>query len=161
MKTPGWSFAAGIVVFIAFVANYFIRFAEPGDEESTGIIISLILNKGILAAIICFLVALIVIRACIWIYGFICGVRTPGVFQFWSIVAKHPDDAYEFFLDSDIWEIRKHPLPSEYEKELPSEQWAGPFDLYVPTIGERVCIFGKEPDYRKSQEEFSAEFKAR
>lgn len=158
MKTPGWSFAAGIVVFLAFVANYFIRVAEPGDTESTGIIVSLIMNKGILAAIIYFLVSLIVIRACLWIYGFIRGVRTPGVLQFWKIVAKEPDYAYDFFRRSEIWETREHPLPANFEEEFPSLQWAGPFDLYVPAIGKRICIFGKEPDYRKSQEEFIKTF---
>jgi hypothetical protein len=88
------------------------------------------------------------------IWGFVRALKMPGVVDFWKVVADHPDVAYEWFNQSDAWAVRVHPLYSGYEKEFPEKDWAGPFDLWVPNIGKRVCIFGKTRDYEKTREQF-------
>jgi hypothetical protein len=78
----------------------------------------------------------------------------PGVVGFWKVVADHPDAAYQWFRESDAWAMQPYPLDKGYEKEFPKEDWAGPFDLWVPSIGKRVCIFGKAGHYEKTRQQF-------
>lgn len=160
MKSPGWTFSAGTVIVLAFVANYFIRVSGSGDLRSKGIIYKFLLKNDALTSILWFVGAIIAIRICCLIYGFIRGLLTPGVFYFWKVVSQNPDDAHYFFLNSDVWEVRCHPLAPNFEEEFPTEQWAGPFDLYVPRIGKRICIFGKAKLYKNSQIDFLDRFKS-
>lgn len=161
MKPPGWTYTIGIVAFFAFTANYIVRVAGPGDTRSTGLVIDLFFTYGPLPIAIGFLGAVIILKASFWIYGFLRGIMTPGVFNFWQIVAQNPDDAYDFFLNSDIWEVRDYPLGADAKTEFPCDLWAGPFNLYVPKIHKRVCIFGDDKRYMHSQEAFVKAFKSK
>lgn len=154
MKPPGFTFAVGIVIAILFAANSFIRVAGPDDIRSTGIIFDFLQNHGVVLSVLWLIGATIVIQLCFWLYGFFRGFRIPGVIGFWKIVTRNPDVAYDWFLNSDAWETRDFPLPSDFRRQFPDEHWAGPFDLYVPSIEKRICIFGKVGQYEKSRDEF-------
>lgn len=154
MRPPGFWISVIIVVCIVFLANNFIRMSGPVDAKSTGFIIDFMLSQSIMFSILVFIFAIMIVQAFFWIYGFIRGVRIPGVMDFWKLVAQNPDNAYEWFIQSEFWEVREHPLSAENKQDFPASIWAGPFDLYVPSIERRICIFGKEGQYENSREQF-------
>lgn len=101
-----------------------------------------------------FLSATILVYIGFWLWGFVRALKMPGVLDFWKMVKDHPDEAYDWFCQSDAWEVRIHPLDKGYEKEFSTESWAGPYDLWVPNIGKRICLFGKAGHYEKTREQF-------
>lgn len=82
-------------------------------------------------------------------------VLRPGRLDFWRVAARNPDLAYEHFLSSPCWKVFGAELPLDYRKIVPKTEWAGPFTLWVPKLGDsRIYIFGKYPDMNRSQNEF-------
>ncbi len=154
MKDFGFGSSIIFVFGFAIVINYFIRVSAPGDQHSTGIIMDFISSRGLLNTFILFMAAIIIVRAVIFVYGYIQGVKKPGVLAFWKLVASNPGFAYQWFIKHPAWHVMDHPLPEDYEQTLSEKDWVGPFDLYVPEIGKRVCIFGRAGEYEHARAEF-------
>jgi len=78
-----------------------------------------------------------------------------GNLDFWKVVAKHPDDAYDFFRQRDCCKVFLDKPVGGYKSALPSGDWDGPFRLAVPKLeGKIVTIFCRRSDYQKAQQEF-------
>jgi len=78
-----------------------------------------------------------------------------GRFGFWKYTAKHPDAAYDFFVEKPCWHVFVDRPKGDYRGALPPGKWDGPFRLSVPKLGGRVVIvYGKVPEYRIAQQEF-------
>ena len=87
---------------------------------------------------------------------FVLFLQQTGRRRFWRMVAKHPDEAYEFFLTTNCWRvedgINDASQPSRHE-----ETWAGPFYLQVPSLGGKVVVlYGEQGRYEASQDLFLA-----
>lgn len=84
-------------------------------------------------------------------------VKTP---DFWKLVARQPDHAYDWFVSHDGWvvmdfEQRRHRKPKGAGVE-------GPFILRVPKLGgKRVAVYGQRAFMQESQEAFIRFFGAR
>jgi hypothetical protein len=82
-------------------------------------------------------------------------ISRPGKLHFWRAASKYPDAAYDFFLSKKCFKVFEGHLPKNYKDNLPSENWVGPFRLYVPKIGNRIVyVFGKVGEYEQSQDDF-------
>lgn len=93
------------------------------------------------------------IAGVIFVYWLI--VLRPGRLDFWKVAAQNSDLAYEHFLSSSCWKVFGAELPQDYRQIVPEAEWAGPFSLLVPKLGgARISVFGKHPDYERSQNEF-------
>jgi hypothetical protein len=100
-----------------------------------------------------------------WVVGIailliICylSLKRRGSLDFWKIVAKYPDYAYDFFQMGDCWLIFNEKPATGYKSEFPDGEWDGPFLLRVPKLGGRmVTVFGRVPDYQLAQEQFLRE----
>jgi len=143
-----------IVLSLAVALNFFVRVAGPEDTHSTGIVIEFLRSYSYWFAIAVFLGATLLVYLGFRVWGFTRALKMPGVVDFWKVVADHPDAAYQWFRQSDAWAVQPHPLDNGYEKLFPEEDWAGPFDLWVPSIGKRICIFGKAGYYERTREQF-------
>ena len=140
-----------VTAIILIVVNYFIRVSSPSDTHSTGFIVDFIRTEGLLKSIIWFLGVSLIVYIFPYIYYFFKGLNRWG---FWRLVAKNPDAAYHWFKESPVWKVLDYPLPSNYQQDVPEDKWAGPFDLYVPELHSRVCIFGLSDEYYNSQLDF-------
>jgi hypothetical protein len=86
-------------------------------------------------------------------------ILRPGRLDFWRIVAKHPDAAYEHFKSDHCWRVFEEQLPENYRSLVPRSEWVGPFQFIVPKLGNKTMyIFGKHPTFEKSQNEFLGKF---
>jgi hypothetical protein len=80
--------------------------------------------------------------------------------DFWKLVARKPDQAYEWFVSHDGWVVvefdtRHHQKPRGTNVE-------GPFILRVPKLGgKRVAVYGLHGLMEESQEAFIQFFGAR
>ena len=73
-----------------------------------------------------------------------------GKLRFWKLAARFPNEAYEWFLREDCWEV------DPTEPLEPRSEWCGPFKLAVPQLGWRVVrIYGRVGEMEGSQEEFT------
>ncbi len=143
-----------ISVIFLFIANYFIRVSGSGDESSTGYIIEYLKTHSFGALSIRFIFLVLFIFIVQWLDTIIRGFKIPGVGQFWSLVSRNPDTAYDWFHQSSAWKIFEYPPPPDFRQIVPECEWAGPFDLYVPALGVRVQIFGRIGQYESTREEF-------
>jgi len=143
-----------VSIVLLFIVNYFIRVSGPGDEHSTGLIVEYLQSYSVSSSLIraAFLVLIVFIIQ--WLYFYFRGLRIPNVGQFWSLVASNPDVAYEWFIHSPAWSVFEYPPPPDYRQKVPEAEWSGPFDLYVPSLGMRIQIFGRIGQYESSRESF-------
>ncbi|MFH1861985.1 MAG: hypothetical protein ABH878_04150 [bacterium] len=82
-------------------------------------------------------------------------ILRPGRLDFWKLAAKYPDCAFDFFQQRDCWKVFLDKPESGYSNALPPGKWDGPFRLAVPQLGGKVVtIYGRIPNYEKSQQEF-------
>ena len=85
-----------------------------------------------------------------WLIYLRSRIKTP---DFWKLVARHPDQAYEWFVSHDGWVVvdfhqRHHQKPKGSNVE-------GPFILRVPRLGgKRVAVYGLRGLMEDSQEAF-------
>ncbi len=101
-----------------------------------------------------FIISVLVIVATYWFF-----VLRPGRLDFWRFVAKHPDAAYDHFKADGCWRVFEDELPKNYRDILPKSEWAGPFRITVPKLGGKlVRVFGKRPDFGRSQDDFFEKF---
>lgn len=86
-------------------------------------------------------------------------ILRPGRLDFWRVVAKHPEAAYEHFKSDHCWMIFEGQLPENYRSLVPRSEWVGPFQFIVPKLGNKTMyIFGKHPTFEKSQNDFLSRF---
>ena len=88
----------------------------------------------------------------IFVYWFL--ILKPGKINFWKIISKYPDIAYDFFQTNKYFKIFNETLPDNYKSIVPKKYWTGPFRLWVPKINKMVYIFGKYPEFETEQEKF-------
>jgi hypothetical protein len=101
-------------------------------------------------------IALAIIVAAIVVAAVFLRLHKRG---FWSIASKHPDAAYDFFRANVCWRVFEEGLPKHYRKIVPKPHWSGPYHLIVPKIGHKtIHVFGKHPDFSRSQAEFLNKF---
>jgi hypothetical protein len=146
--------AAIISIILLFFVNTFVRVAGPGDEKSTGYVIEYLMTHSIIASTVAIGSLFLFVVIVQWLYFVIRGLRLPDVGQFWRLVARNPDVAYDWFLQSSDWKVFKYPPPDGYRDSVPESEWVGPFDLYVPAIRSRVQIFGRIGSYESARNEF-------
>lgn len=87
--------------------------------------------------------------------GLVCWtmVRRRGQLAFWNRALRHPDVAYEFFKSSDVWQVFDTGLPADFRRYVPAGDWVGPFQMYVPKLGnQKVFVFGRKDRFRESQQ---------
>lgn len=78
---------------------------------------------------------------------------------FWAIAERNPNAAYEYFKANVCWRVFEEGLPPNYRNIVPKPHWAGPYKLIVPKIGNKtIHVFGKHPDFSRSQSEFVNKF---
>ena len=93
----------------------------------------------------------------LFLYWFL--ILRPGRLDFWRFVAKHPDAAYDHFKSDDCWKVFEDRRPENYREIVPKSEWAGPFRITVPKLrGKSVYIFGRKPDFNRSQDDFLNKF---
>lgn len=91
------------------------------------------------------------------LYWFV--ILRSGRVDFWRLVAKNPDAAYDHFRSHVCWVIFDNELSEHYRTLVPSAEWDGPFRLWVPKRGGiGIYVFGRVPDYERSQAEFMQHF---
>lgn len=82
-------------------------------------------------------------------------ILRPGRLDFWRFVAKYPDAAYDHFKSNDCWKVFEDRRPENYRDIVPKSEWAGPFRISVPKLGDKsVYIFGRRSDFGHSQDDF-------
>jgi hypothetical protein len=143
--------AAILSVVLLTIANTFIRVAGPGDETSTGYVIEYLKTHSVVASTVGLTSLVLFVFIVQWLYFVVRGLRVPGVGQFWRLVSRNPDAAYDWFLHSPDWKVFKYPPPLGFRDVVPESEWAGPFDLYVPAIHSRVQIFGRVGKYESAR----------
>lgn len=74
-----------------------------------------------------------------------------GNLSFWKKAAKNPDFVYEQLLKSDAWII------DDGTTKIDKEKFAGPFLLYVPSIGKTIKFYGEIGKYENNQERIEEE----
>jgi hypothetical protein len=72
--------------------------------------------------------------------------------RFWKLTRRYPIEAYNFFLENDCWFVVDGINNSEPPKD--KRNWDGPFSLFLPNINKLIQIYGKYPDFEKSEVEF-------
>lgn len=91
--------------------------------------------------------------ALVVIYYFV--ILKPGRLDFWKLASKYPDHAFDLFQQQDCWHVFLEKPESGYKSEILSGEWDGPFMLAIPKLGDKVItVYGKIPEYQKSQQEF-------
>jgi hypothetical protein len=96
------------------------------------------------------LVATIILIFLYWLFF----IR-PRRVDFWKTAGRHPDEAYDFFTSRQCWKVFVGSLPVDYHNIVPKEEWAGPYRLTIPRLGNRIIyVFGKIPEFEQSQLEF-------
>ena len=102
-------------------------------------------------------ILIIVVVILVFLYWYF--ILRPGRLDFWKIANKYPDEAYDLFTSEDCWKVFVESLSDDYQSIVPKEDWSGPFRLRVPKLGNRmIYIFGKYPNFEKSQNEFMAKY---
>jgi hypothetical protein len=86
-----------------------------------------------------------------WVFSLTYG-RSSQSHRFWRVAATYPEAAYQWFTIEDCW----HVISDASAEGPPSGDWTGPFRLYVPSLGHRIRIYGRHPDFEQSQERFLA-----
>ena len=96
---------------------------------------------------------LIGVIALVFVYWLV--ILRPGRMDFWKVVSRNPDAAYEHFKSASCWKVFEGGLPADYRNDVPKSEWMGPFRLCVPKLGwDQVVIFGKRSECEQSQSAF-------
>ncbi len=73
---------------------------------------------------------------------------------FWRLVARYPNDAYEWFMAEDCWVVVDPQDPSSREP-APRSDFDGPFLLWVPKLGgKKLRIYGQHAMIEESERQF-------
>ncbi len=100
---------------------------------------------------------LIVLAILVFMYWLI--ILRPGRLNFWKIASKYPNEAYDLFVSEECWKVFEENVPDNHQSIVPN--WTGPFRLTVPKLGNKMIhVFGKYPDFQKSQNDFMTKVKA-
>jgi len=134
----------GIIV-IAYIINGYIRVG------TSGAIIYYIKTHNTLSFCLWFLGIMFTVDISLSIYNF--WKNNPRAI-FWKLVFRNPDEAYSCFLSSPNWKMLNHKLLAYFKSEFPKSEWAGPFDLYVPSIQSHICLFCRLKSYKDEQNKF-------
>jgi len=81
-------------------------------------------------------------------------LKTYGKIDFWNVVRKHPNEAYEWFMTDDAWIVTD---PNDPQSSPPEnkDEWNGPSWLFVPMLGgKRIGIYGRYQDMEESMQRF-------
>jgi hypothetical protein len=89
--------------------------------------------------------AIVVVACAIFVWRF---WHRQGNLDFWKQAANHPDLAFIFFKVEKCWFLDQVPADVQRSK------LAGPFRLFVPSVGRHVKVWGLHPDYLESQAKF-------
>ena len=100
---------------------------------------------------------LVLVVIVVFIYWFF--ILRRGRLDFWKIAAKYPDEAYNLFISEECWRVFEESLPNDHHAFVPKKDWTGPFMLRIPKLENKmIYIFGKYPEFEKSQNEFIARY---
>lgn len=86
---------------------------------------------------------MVVCAAAWWLF-----LRRQGNLKFWRLAARHPDLALILFKTDKCWSLHETPI------DIAPPDLAGPFTLFIPSLGRQVKVWGRRPDYLDSQARF-------
>jgi len=91
-----------------------------------------------------FVVALLVGVALFVVRFFIAAHRRTSR-PFWKLVAKHPNEAYQWFSqEKDIWIITRNQIEREVMKSMVEDNEAiGPYQVAVPELEQVIQVFAR------------------
>ncbi len=95
-----------------------------------------------------FALLLVAVVAVVWYL-----IEKPQRRDFWKLAARHPDNAYDWFISHEGWIV----VDPETGRAQPPRgpEYTGPFVLWVPKLGgRRVLVYGKQSEVEQSQEAF-------
>ncbi len=79
-----------------------------------------------------------------------------GSYDFWKVAAKHPNEAYDWFMVDGAWAVVDPDDPMSMRPE-PREEYDGPNWLWIPKLGgRRISIWGRIDSFEASQKRFIA-----
>jgi hypothetical protein len=80
-------------------------------------------------------------------------IERPQRRDFWKLAARHPDNAYDWFISHEGWVVVD---PQSWRAPKPqAAEYTGPFVLWVPKLGgRRVLVYGRREEVKESQEAF-------
>lgn len=80
-------------------------------------------------------------------------LERPERRNFWRLAARHPDNAYDWFVSHEGWIVVDPYSPRNNAPK--GSQYTDPFVLWVPKLGgRRVLIYGRRDAIAESQEAF-------
>ncbi len=86
-------------------------------------------------------------------------LKRHGRLDFWKILARDPDRAYEYLKEHpNTWFVIDSESSAftfdQMQKLDPNfkDKWTGPYRLAVPSIGKTIKIYGNVDTYQKEQE---------
>jgi len=85
-------------------------------------------------------------------------LKRHGRLDFWKILSKDPDGAYEYLKEHpNIWFVIDSDSSSFTFNQMKlnpkfKDDWTGPYYLAVPSIGRTIKIYGNIDNYQKEQE---------
>jgi hypothetical protein len=101
------------------------------------------------------LIILIILALLIGVFLYWYLILRHGRMSFWKLAARNPDAAYHHIRSASCWKIFEGELPKNYRSIVPKSEWAGPFKLRVPKLGGKtIVVFGRHPEFEKSQNKF-------
>ncbi len=83
-----------------------------------------------------------------------------GSLGFWQVVARMPDEAFDWFVSDDTWTV-VDPTQPGVESMRSRDDLVGPFKLAVPKVGGIVTLFAQADRIEASQAAFMATHGAR
>ena len=100
------------------------------------------------------MVILIVLAVPSMIFLVLLRVSRGKSFPFWNLVSKIPDDAYQWFLKEEAWDV-VDPVRANNGPPEPSQAYSGPYLLSVPCLGNRnIRVYGRNDSIEDSQRRF-------
>jgi hypothetical protein len=80
-------------------------------------------------------------------------IERPLPRDFWKLAARHPDNAYDWFISHEGWVVVDPASPGRRKPDGP--EFTEPFVLWVPKLGgRRVLVYGRRSEMSESQEAF-------
>ncbi len=91
-----------------------------------------------------------------------------GRLKFWKLVCRNPEKAYKYFKNqTETWMVLDINMLKDVNSYLLNknpnykEEWAGPYRLFVPSIGDVVHIYGRRDTYIKEQDKLISMLKSK
>jgi hypothetical protein len=85
-------------------------------------------------------------------------LEQPKQPDFWRLAARHPDNAYDWFVSHEGWVVIDPGAGRVKKPKGPG--YTGPFILWVPKLGgKRVLVYGEAGRVEESQEAFIRVFR--